>query len=420
MKRFFKGSFLFLIFLLFGLQTAAADEVKITLNGTPLTFDASPCIEDGRVLVPMRGIMESLGYSVQWQEDTSTVLAEKDDIAVSMALNDRIASVNAKQIVLDVPAKLHNGRTFIPLRFLAEHSGAAVFWDAETSTVVLHSNEAADYKKEDSVVYIQTDKMQGSGVILSTDGLIVTNYHVIKNASSMQIIFHDNQIYQDVVTIVGLSPAEDIALLKINKKGLSPALVSHTYNTDDAVTAIGSPHGDRNKMTTGTITAFNKGIISTTAEIAPGSSGGGLFDAQGRLIGITYSYGNEQYLSIAMSLVQQTPLDLSIPLSQITQYPYVPTAPKNLHMEKNRAGTYAMISWTPVHQAEHYYIYASYHKDGSYKRIKNSSGNTESFYWGFPYSFEISIDPREAYYLKISAVVDGVETPLSEPLKIEK
>ena len=64
MKRILKGLSLFLILFTCSIQTAAAASVNVTLNGKQLSFDASPYIEDGRVLVPMRGVLESLGYSV--------------------------------------------------------------------------------------------------------------------------------------------------------------------------------------------------------------------------------------------------------------------------------------------------------------------------------------------------------------------
>lgn len=306
----------------------------------------------------------------------------------------------------------------MPLRFLAEYSGADVQWDAASSTVVIHSAEAENYQKEDAVVYIQTNKMQGSGVILSANGLIATNFHLIENASAMQFIFHNGSIYQGKTTIVGLDPQQDIALLKIEKKGLTPALISQQYDIGDPVTAIGSPNSVRNTATQGNIAGFDQDMISATAVIAKGSSGGGLFDASGRLIGMTSSFGNGQYFSIPMVNVLQVPQDLSIPLSEIKNYPYTPAAPKNLRFVKKN--NYAYVSWSPVYGAEHYYVYTSNSENGTYKKLKNNSLKSDIWYWGFPQSFGISINPKRPYYMKVSAVVNGVETPLSPPLKISR
>ena len=418
MKRILKGCFLFLLLFSCSMQTAAAASVSVTLNGKQLAFDTAPYIENGRVLVPMRGVLESLGYSVHWKEHTQTVVAMKNGMELSLPLNSKTITVNDKQVSIDVPAQLHGSRTFVPLRFLAEYSGADVQWDTASSTVVIHSAEAENYKKEDSVVYIQTNKMQGSGVVLSANGLIATNFHLIENASAMQFIFHNGSIYQGKTTIVGLDPQQDIALLKIEKKGLTPALISQQYDIGDPVTAIGSPNSVRNTATQGNIAGFDQDMISATAVIAKGSSGGGLFDASGRLIGMTSSFGNGQYFSIPMVNVLQVPQDLSIPLSEIKNYPYTPAAPKNLRFVKKN--NYAYVSWSPVYGAEHYYVYTSNSENGTYKKLKNNSLKSDIWYWGFPQSFGISINPKRPYYMKVSAVVNGVETPLSPPLKISR
>ena len=418
MKRILKGFFLFLLLFACGIQTAAAASVRVTLNGKQLSFDTAPYIENGRVLVPMRGMLESLGYSIHWQEHTKTVLAMKDGVDISLPLNSKTVTVNNQKVTIDVPAKLHNSRTFVPLRFLAEYSGADVQWDGASSTVVIHSNDAEGYQKEDSVVYIQTNKMQGSGVVLSSNGLIATNFHIIRNASTAQFVFNNGQIYQGETTVVGLDPQNDIALLKIKKSGLTPAFISETYSIGDTVTAIGSPHGVRNTATTGTIQGFDRDIISTTAFITSGSSGGGLFDASGSLIGITSSYGSGQYLSIPMTAVKQVPQNLSFPLSTMQNYTYTPGAPENLRFTKKN--NYAYISWSPVFGADHYYIYTANSENGKYTKLKNTSLGSDIWYWGFPQSFGISINPKRPYYMKVSAVVDGVETALSEPLKITR
>lgn len=418
MKRLRKGVLLFLILLTCSVQTASAASVRVTLNGTELSFDAAPYIEDGRVLVPMRGILESLGYSVHWQEHTQTVLAMKDGMDISLPLNSKTVTVNNEIVTIDVPAKLNDSRTFVPLRFLAEYSGADVQWDGSSSTAIIYSDEAEGYKKEDSVVYIQTNKMQGSGVVLSSSGLIVTNFHIIENASTAQFVFNNGEIYQGDTTVVGLDAQNDIAILKIEKTGLTPAFVSTTYSAGDTVTAIGSPHGVRNTATTGIIEGFDQDIISTTAFITNGSSGGGLFNADGNLIGITSSYGSEHYFSIPISLVQQVPQELSYPLSLMKYYTYKPDAPENLRF--TRKNNYAYISWSPVYGADHYYVYTSNSENGNYTKLKNSTLKNEIWYWGFPQSFGISINPRSPYYMKVSAVVNGVETALTEPLKISR
>ena len=140
MKRLVRGSFLFLFLFLCSMQTAAAASIRIFLDDKAVSFAEAPFIENDRVLVPMRGILESLGYSVAWQEESKTVLAEKDEIQISLHPDEKTAIVNGKAVSIDAPAKIRNGRTFVPLRFLAEYSGAEVTWNQSTSSVSIPRN----------------------------------------------------------------------------------------------------------------------------------------------------------------------------------------------------------------------------------------------------------------------------------------
>lgn len=331
MKRLVRGGFLFLFLFLCSMQTAAAASIRIFLDDKAVRLLNAPFIENDRVLVPMRGILESLGYSVAWQEESKTVLAEKDEIQISLHPDEKTATVNGKAVSIDAPAKIRNGRTFVPLRFLAEYSGAEVTWNQSTSSVSIHSAEyMAPEKTEnnDSVVYIQTNKMQGSGIVLSADGLIATNYHVIKGAATAQFVFADGTIYQGTTTVVGLDTSADIALLRIEKTDLSAATPAFSYKVGDAVTSIGSPGGARNTVSTGTINGYDTDVISTSAVLAPGSSGGALFNSTGEVIGMTSFFGDSHYFSIPTHRYCRCREAFSA-AQRNAGYTYTPSAPQN-------------------------------------------------------------------------------------------
>ena len=411
MKRLVRGGFLFLFLFLCSMQTAAAASIRIFLDDKAVSFAEAPFIENDRVLVPMRGILESLGYSVAWQEESKTVLAEKDEIQISLHPDEKTA-VSGRSPGWQPTAKIRNGRTFVPLRFLAEYSGAEVTWNQSTSSVSIHSAEyTAPEKTEnnDSVVYIQTNKMQGSGIVLSADGLIATNYHVIKGAATAQFVFADGTIYQGTTTVVGLDTSADIALLRIEKTGLSAATPAFSYKVGDAVTSIGSPGGARNTVSTGTINGYDTDVISTSAVIAPGSSGGALFNSTGEVIGMTSFFGDSHYFSIPIAQVLQVPQKLSLPLSAMQGYTYTPSAPQNLRARLAQDG-YAYVSWAPV------YVYKSLTPDGPYTRISNNSN--EKWYWGYPQCFGISVN--STCYLRVTTVIGGQESAPSESIKITK
>lgn len=136
----------------------------------------------------------------------------------------------------------------------------------------------------------------GSGVIMSEDGYIITNHHVIENATAVAVRTTDGQEYS--AEIIGSDSQTDLAVLKINATGLSPATFgdSDSLEVGDAAIAIGNPLGELGgTVTTGIISALDRQItiddttmtlLQTDAAINPGNSGGGLFDASGNLIGI--------------------------------------------------------------------------------------------------------------------------------------
>jgi len=94
-------------------------------------FDVPPVIKEGRTLIPVRAISEGFGAEVAWDAETKTVTITKGDITITLKLDDRTATVNGQEVTLDVPAELMNGRTVVPLRFIAESLGLTVKWDAE-------------------------------------------------------------------------------------------------------------------------------------------------------------------------------------------------------------------------------------------------------------------------------------------------
>jgi S1-C subfamily serine protease len=147
---------------------------------------------------------------------------------------------------------------------------------------------------KDSVVTIQTDKGRGSGVIVSSDGHIVTNEHVIRQAKIVNIITTDNKIYP--AKIIGVDSITDIALLHSSYKGKSITFSDSTLvKIGDVVLAIGNPFGVGQTLTQGIISRTNSGHITenpldeflqSDAAINPGNSGGAMVNTDGNLVGI--------------------------------------------------------------------------------------------------------------------------------------
>lgn len=131
MKRF-----LLTIFILFTLVGTVHAGPRVILDGRELSFDVPPAVENGRTLVPLRSIFEALGASVQWDATTQTVTATKGDVAIHLVIGGQ-AKRNGVPVALDVPAKVIDGRTMVPLRFVSEAMGADVVWNGDTQTITI-------------------------------------------------------------------------------------------------------------------------------------------------------------------------------------------------------------------------------------------------------------------------------------------
>ncbi|NLX92066.1 MAG: copper amine oxidase N-terminal domain-containing protein [Firmicutes bacterium] len=105
--------------------------IKVFLNGTALVMDVSPVQKEGRTLVPFRAIGEALMAEVDWDGSAGKVTLTLEDKTAQLVIGDKTAYVNGKATTLDVPAMLVEGRTMVPLRFIGESLGASVQWSEE-------------------------------------------------------------------------------------------------------------------------------------------------------------------------------------------------------------------------------------------------------------------------------------------------
>ncbi|HEX8464676.1 MAG TPA: copper amine oxidase N-terminal domain-containing protein, partial [Abditibacterium sp.] len=124
--------------------TAARADIAVNLNGQPLATSVSPLQVNGRTLVPMRDIFEALGAQLSWNPVAQTITAQKDLTRIQLAINNRDALVNGRNVRLEQPAALVNGRTFVPLRFVAEATGAQVDWNGTLQLISIRSTDSGN------------------------------------------------------------------------------------------------------------------------------------------------------------------------------------------------------------------------------------------------------------------------------------
>lgn len=122
------------------LSVSAAGATSLVVDGTNVQTDVPPVIVDGRTLVPVRALFESLGATVGWEESTQTATATKGSTIISMQIGNTTAYVNGIAKTLDVPAQTIEGRTMAPARFVAESLNATVNWDSASDTVKISTS----------------------------------------------------------------------------------------------------------------------------------------------------------------------------------------------------------------------------------------------------------------------------------------
>ena len=204
-----------------------------------------------------------------------------------------------------------------PVNIVADGQGNALdFKLAANNSLnsVVHINTETKRRKlsEEEMLFQQfygsgnanrSQRGSGSGVIISKDGYIVTNNHVVENADYIKVILNDNREYK--ATVIGTDPSTDMAVLKIEESDLSPIVIGNSDEVEvgEWVLAVGNPFNLTSTVTAGIVSAKGRSInimqnnsennifpiesfIQTDAAVNPGNSGGALVNAKGELIGI--------------------------------------------------------------------------------------------------------------------------------------
>ena len=172
--------------------------------------------------------------------------------------------------------------------------------------------------------YQTTSAASGSGFILTDDGYILTNFHVIESSSAITVSLYDGTAYE--ATLIGYDESNDIAVLKVDAQGLSPVILgdSDNMNVGDSVVAIGNPLGELTfSLTAGTVSALDRqvtmsngvtmNLIQTDCAINSGNSGGALFNLYGEVVGIT----NAKYSSSSSSGASIDNIGFAIPMNDV-------------------------------------------------------------------------------------------------------
>ncbi len=173
-------------------ETNIGEGPWIVVDGETLQLDAGVQSFQGRIMVPLRGVLEKLGATVDYSN--RTVKAKKGETTIQLPLNEQTATVNGEQVHLDVPAVSKNGRVLVPIRFISERLDADVKWDeaAQTVTIITEKTTAAQNQpkiKQPLTLYeyLAAEKANNPPTIT------LEEFNQIKNGMT----------YEDVVEIIG-------------------------------------------------------------------------------------------------------------------------------------------------------------------------------------------------------------------------
>lgn len=197
-------------------------------------------------------------------------------------------------------------------------SAAEIYAANVNSTVGITTSVTTNY-----FGFQTTSAASGSGFILSAEGYIITNYHVIEDADSVTVTTYAGDSYK--AEVIGYDASNDIAVLKIEAEGLVPVILgdSGNMNVGDDVIAIGNPLGELTfSLTSGSVSALDRevtinntamNLIQTDCAINSGNSGGALFNMYGEVIGIT----NAKYSNSSASGASIDNIGFAIPINSV-------------------------------------------------------------------------------------------------------
>jgi serine protease Do len=224
---------------------------------------------------------------------TSTLLASKIELNIAEIEPKRVVPNNMTEVLSFAPSVKDTVKSVVNIS-TTQHSHSDKRLDALMNDP--YFRYFFGQQNRGMVPKERAQRALGSGVILSKDGYIVTNNHVIDNADEITVTLpHNKKEYKAV--LVGQDKESDLAVIKIDAENLTPIMIGDANGLEvgDVVFAVGNPFGVGETVTQGIISALNKNrvginqyenFIQTDASINPGNSGGALVDSRGVLIGL--------------------------------------------------------------------------------------------------------------------------------------
>ncbi len=211
----------------------------VFVNGDEMITDVPPVVKYNRTLIPVRALMTALGAQVTWDQTTKTVTVTKGDIKIVLKLDSNIVLVNGKEVKIDAPASSYNGRTVIPLRFIAEQFGQNVEWDSSTGSIIIEDKDLNNTTPASAIINDNTTgtglgqfNYQGSWSYGQQQGAYNTDDHWSNQTDAYyQVLFQGTQIK----VYAALDPSHGVAGISVDGSAESLVDLYSATRTDNVV-----------------------------------------------------------------------------------------------------------------------------------------------------------------------------------------
>ncbi len=192
----------------------ALDKIGVYIDRTAVNLNFAPVVIDGHTLVPMRSIFEALGAQVNWVNETSKVIAKKNDIKIELTIGAQVAYKNGQSISIEVPAQIIDSNTFVPLRFVTETLGYHVYWDGKAQVIFVSTKgEDPELARPEQLSQVKTWKKTFGlgGMDQITDALQTKDGSYLLWGHS----YRDKQLFNGITYLIKLDSLGNVMWKKI-------------------------------------------------------------------------------------------------------------------------------------------------------------------------------------------------------------
>lgn len=171
------------------------DEISVLLNAAKINFDQPPIVVNGRTLVPVRAVVEAMNGQVEWNDITQTVTLSYGSNKILLTIDSTTAYLNGNSVSLDVAPQIINGRTLLPIRFVAESFGYVVDWVEDTKTVDIHNDATINYELLHCIGMTKSKICEKYGQINNSEYYLGGKYYIHGNMKSQMFYENEDDVY---------------------------------------------------------------------------------------------------------------------------------------------------------------------------------------------------------------------------------